>query len=121
MTTKQLDEAAWLQFPFTFRNNRGAVKTANGGYITFGIPEPPHGRKKDRLKGGDRIGWSEVEITPDMVGKRIAVFTNIEIKGSNDQLKKGQIDWHNLVLQHGGISEIWHANGEVIKCELKNE
>lgn len=113
MTTKQLDEQAWKAHPYTFRNNRGGVKTAFGGYITFGIPEPPHGRKeKDSdLKGGDRIGWTEVEITPNMVGTTVAVFTNIEIKSPGDTLKQGQIAWHNKVIQHGGISKIWTNKG----------
>jgi len=123
MTTKQLDEKAWKENPYTFRNNRGAVKGSRGGYFVFGIPEPPRGKKEsdNALKGGDRIGWTEVEITPDMVGKTIAVFTSIEIKGPGDKLKSGQIDWHNLVLEHGGISEIHYSTGEVVKCEIKSE
>jgi len=117
ITTKQLEDIAWRNHPLTWRNNRGAIKTKTG-YITYGIPDPPHGRKPDKLKGGDRIGWTDVIVTPDMVGKTVAVFTSIEIKGSGDQLKPGQIKWHNLVLRNGGISEIWKANGEIIKNEI---
>jgi hypothetical protein len=43
----------------------------------------------------DLVGWHTVTITPDMVGKRVAVFTGIEVKRdtggvtSEDQTKFG--------------------------------
>jgi hypothetical protein len=117
MNTRQLDNIAWQDNPFTWRNNRGAMRTKNG-YITFGIPAPPHGRKRDDLKGGDRIGWTPIVITPEMVGRMLAVFTSVEIKGPHDTLKPGQKKWHNLVLKHGGISKIYKS-GEVIDHEIK--
>lgn len=120
MTTKQIDEIAWTNHPFTWKNNRGAGILKNGNrerYITFGFPPPPP-RGMDKLKGGDRIGWTEIEVTPDMVGKKIAVFTNIEIKGPGDILTTGQKDWHNKVIEHYGISKIWYEN-KVIKEIIK--
>ena len=39
MTTAEINDAAWIEHPFTWRNNRGAAKT-DRGYIRFGIPEP---------------------------------------------------------------------------------
>ena len=88
---------------------------AKGQQIRYGIPEPrPHKQADgkfreddDALKGGDRIGFIDVLITADMVGKYIPIFTNIEIKGNGDILKSGQAKFHNFVLDHGGISEIW--------------
>lgn len=117
-TTAELNDAAWSKYPYTYRNNRGSWKDGKR-YVTYGIPEPIRGRKEneDDLKGGDRIGFSEVEITPDMVGKKIAVFTNIEIKGQGDKLVNGQKLWHNFVLEHGGISEIWD-NGRIMNSEV---
>lgn len=116
LTAKEIEDKAWLKYPYTYRNNRGACKTERG-YITYGLPEPPHGRKEqdDEMKGGDRVGFDVVEITPEMVGKKIAVFANIEIKTQNDRLKTGQIRFHNFVLESGGISEIWqeNKNGEI--------
>lgn len=117
MTTKEIDDKAWNANPFTYRNNRGCAYTEDGRYIKFGIPEPPGGRRKDRLKGGDRIGFKKILVTPEMVGKEIAVFTSIEIKGPGDALKTGQRDWHNFVIDHGGISEIWFEN-RVIKDKI---
>jgi len=109
MTTKEIDESAWMKHPFTWPNNRGAGILKNNNrerYITFGFPPPPP-KGKDKLKGGDRIGWTEVLITPDMIGKKIAVFTNLEIKGPGDTIKDGQKNFHNMILKHHGISEIW--------------
>jgi len=126
LTTSEVNDASWRAHPWTYRNNRGCAKTKDG-FIRYGIPEPnPHKQEdgkfresNDDKKGGDRIGWSEVVITPEMVGKTIAVFTNIEVKGDGDVLIAGQIRWHNFVLEHGGISEIWHGDGSVINKEIE--
>jgi len=121
MKATEVNDRAWLLFPMTWRNNRGALKTPNG-FITYGIPDPPR-RGEDKLKGGDRIGWKEITITPEMVGKKIAVFTSIEVKATGDTLADGQLDWHNLVINSGGISEIWkadkHDNIEIIREVIK--
>lgn len=109
MKIKELDELVWSNYPYTFRNNRGTATTPHGQFIRFGIPEPRTPERADDMKGGDRIGFTEIKITADMVGKTIAVFTSIEEKTVNDRLKPGQIKWHNFILEHGGISEIWHA------------
>lgn len=109
MKIKELDELVWSNYPYTFRNNRGTATTPHGQFIRFGIPEPRTPERADDMKGGDRIGFTEVKITSDMVGKTIAVFTSIEEKTVNDRLKPGQIKWHNFILEHGGISEIWHT------------
>lgn len=119
MTTSQVTNKAWEAHPWTYKNNRGCVRTAGGGFLRYGIPEPTGKEKDDDMKGGDRIGFSEITITPDMVGKTLAVFTNVEIKGDGDVLKSGQVRWHNFVLAHGGVSEIWKGNGEIIKEEIR--
>ena len=103
MTTKQLEDIAKEKYPFIFRNNRGQIKT-DKGFIRYGIPEPAG--KKELYKGGDFIGFIETEITEDMIGKKVAIFLNVEIKGDGDTLKDGQKRWHNFVIEHGGISEI---------------
>jgi len=107
MSTSTVNDVAWEAFPLTYRNNRGCA-FVNGCFIRFGIPEP-QGKKEDddALKGGDRIGMSDLLITPEMVGKHVAIFTSIEVKGIGDVLKPGQIKWFNFVLQNGGRAEIW--------------
>ena len=117
MTTAELNDQAWNAHPWTYRNNRGCANTTRG-FIRYGIPEP-NGRNEpdEAMKGGDRIGFTDVVITPDMVGSTVAVFTSIEIKGQGDRLKEGQKRWHNFILSHGGISEIWN-DGEIIKTPI---
>jgi hypothetical protein len=119
MNIRELDDKAWLAFPTTWPNNRGVTRD----HIRYGIPTPQPKRQpdgsfredEDAKKGGDRIGFTEVIVTPEMVGKTLAVFTSIEEKTVNDTLKSGQRNWHNWVLEHGGISEIWRVlkSGEV--------
>ena len=124
MSTKSVDMEAWKVHPFTYRNNRGTAFTKQGQFISFGIPEP---RKGELMRGGDRIGFDVVEITPDMIGSKVAIFTSIEIKGYGDHIRAGQDKWHNFVLDNGGHSEIWKEKKdgsiEVIsdKIEEKNE
>lgn len=122
MKIKELDEKVWIKNPFTWRNNRGTAQTKHGQFIRFGIPEPRVPERLTDMKGGDRIGFTEITVTADMVGQKIAVFTSIEEKTVNDRLKPGQINWHNFVLSHGGRSEIWHATKddkiEITKGEI---
>ena len=59
----------------------------------------------------DLTGWETVEITPDMVGKKIAVFKFVELKppyknGQRQKLHGRQIDFKELVEQMGGIVEV---------------
>lgn len=59
------------------------------------------------MKGsGDGIGWSTVTVTPDMVGRQIAVFTSAETKSSTGRVRPEQQTWHNNVSNAGGISAI---------------
>lgn len=68
-----------------FRNTVGALQDRFGHWIVYGL-----------CKGSsDLIGWTSVVVTPDMVGRRVAIFTAIEVKvpGSRtepDRLKDQQ-------------------------------
>jgi hypothetical protein len=74
-----------------FRNNTGALKDATGRLVHFGL-----------CKGSsDLIGWKTIEITPEMVGQKVAVFCALEIKD------KGKA----TVLQRHFISVVHEAGG----------
>ena len=111
MTTGELNDAVQIKNPYVFRNNRGSVKT-DRGYMTFGIPAPPRGRKEkdDDYKGGDYIGF-------DCNGR----FLNIEVKGDGDIIKPGQVRFHNWVIEHGARSEIWKGDGTIIRYKTTVE
>ena len=79
-----------------FRNNTGTLRDQNGRPVTFGL-----------CKGSaDLIGWTTREITPDMVGQRVAVFTSIEVKTATGRVRPEQKQWMEAVQAAGGIAGI---------------
>lgn len=90
-----------------FRNNTGVVWAGNivkrsAGEIVLSNPRP--------IKAGlcvgssDLIGWTEIEITPEMIGRKIAVFTAIEAKTGSVRLTKPQAHFIKTIKQAGGIA-----------------
>lgn len=55
---------------------------------------------------GDLIGWRTVEVTPDMVGQRLAVFTSLEVKAARGRATPAQKNWHDAVRAMGGLSGV---------------
>ena len=53
-----------------FRNNTGALKDQTGRLVRYGLC----------TGSSDLLGFRSLEITPDMVGTTVAVFTAIEVK-----------------------------------------
>lgn len=64
----------------------------------------------------DIIGFKSVEITPEMIGKRVAVFTAIEAKTKSGRASKEQIAFIEMVNKNGGIAFI--ATNDVEADEL---
>jgi hypothetical protein len=72
--------------------------------ITLANPRPLHA---GLTKGSaDNVGWTSIEITQEMVGKRVAVFTSIEAKFRNGHPPAAQKIWHENVTAAGGISGV---------------
>jgi hypothetical protein len=89
-----------------FRNNVGTGYTGQATRLSDGSVhiQNPRILHAGLMKGSaDQIGWMPVVITPDMVGKTIAVFASIEVK-SGSRLTPDQITWMNTVLAFGGIA-----------------
>lgn len=64
----------------------------------------------------DLIGFDSVEITPDMVGKRVAVFTGTELKASRgDKLRVEQERWRRLLVDMGGIHRVIQHDGSIVE------
>jgi hypothetical protein len=57
-----------------------------------------------RPGSADLVGWKTVTITPDMVGKKVAVFLSIETKSETGTLDDEQLNWLRQVQSHGGIA-----------------
>lgn len=54
----------------------------------------------------DLCGWQSMEITPDMIGSRVAVFTAVEVKTGKQQLKPEQKRFRDIILRMGGIYRV---------------
>jgi len=73
-------------------------------YITLMNAQP---LKAGLCKGGsDTIGWTSIVITPDMVGKKVALFTAIEYKTGKGKATPEQLRFINAVDVAGGIAGI---------------
>lgn len=62
----------------------------------------------------DLIGWTQVEVTPDMVGKSVAIFTAIEVKTEKLVATREQDAFINTVNKAGGIGLIARELKDII-------
>jgi ribosomal protein S19 len=63
----------------------------------------------------DLIGWTTVEITPEMVGKKVAVFTALEVKAAKGNPTDEQLCFIENVKKAGGIAEVVRSKEEAEK------
>jgi hypothetical protein len=79
----------------------GSVIVPNGRPIALGLALA----NGDAVDGPpDLLGWTSIEITPEMVGKTVAVVTGIEAKRSEGGRKsKEQKHFHEQLRAAGGI------------------
>lgn len=86
----------------------GSVLIKSARSIAIGFADT----KGDPIEGAsDLNGWTTIEVTPEMVGQRLAIFTAIETKASNGGKKRaGQINFCGQVESAGGITGF--ANSE---------
>lgn len=100
------------------RNNSGACKDSTGRLIRFGLGNISKSHS-DRIKSSDLVGFTTVTITPDMVGKRVAVFTAFEVKASDWKFsstgrERAQLAFIDWVKAHGGIAAFVNKTEQVI-------
>jgi hypothetical protein len=62
----------------------------------------------------DLIGWKSVEITPDMVGKTVAVFVAVEVKTEKGRVTSEQRNFIDTVNKFGGIAGIARNEDEAV-------
>ena len=85
-----------------FRNSSGVCK-CRGATISYGIP----GRG-----GADLLGWTTVTIGPEHIGRRLAIFTSLEVKAAKGRATPEQNTWTAAVTAAGGIAGIAHSKNE---------
>lgn len=86
-----------------FRANVGVAwagkAVRKGRFTVIADARPFHGMPEGFP---DLVGWTAVTITPDMVGRTIAVFTAEEVKATG-RLGKLQRAYRDLIVRMGGI------------------
>ena len=89
-----------------FCNNVGMYKDQRGNVIRYGLCNG----------SSDLIGWTPVTLTPDMVGKKIAVFTAIEVKlNKNGKYKATDLQkaFISAVKSAGGFAGVADCNKDL--------
>lgn len=113
MTTNDLTKSMELEAPKhsarLYRNNTGLgwvgeAPRREGNAITLHNPRPLHAGLCEG--SSDLIGWTTLEITPDMVGRKVAVFTAVEVKNGSDRPTKVQRAFIAAVKAQGGLAGI---------------
>lgn len=82
------------------------------------LPDPKTGRPVQfglARGSADLVGWRTIEVTPDMVGQRLAVFTSIEVKTSTGRLTPQQRNWMQAVHAAGGIAGVARSVGDALR------
>lgn len=72
---------------------------------------------------GDLIGRTTITITPEMVGKKVAVFTSLEAKKPVGKRRPEQISWDEQTRAAGGISGFFTSEEEaeaIVADYIKN-
>lgn len=78
------------------RKSANTITLGNYRPLTTGVP-----------KGfSDLIGLTEITITPDMVGQKIAVFTALEVKSKKGIVSPSQKTFIEMVKARGGLAAI---------------
>ena len=97
------------------RNNSGAFTDNTGRTVRFGLGNVSQ-KQSDRIKSSDLIGFTEVVITPEMVGKTVAIFTAIECKKEEWNIDKkldarevAQNNFLHWITTKGGIAHFCNS------------
>ena len=83
---------------YLFTNVRGVFLTLDGSRkVRAGL----------QMDGSsDLIGFTKIMISPDMVGRQVAIFTALEVKAGRDSLKPDQRNFLSTVRDYGGIAAV---------------
>jgi VRR-NUC domain len=87
-----------------WRNNIAKLQV-RGYWVNFGIPGPG---------GSDLIGIHSLTITPEMVGKRVAVFLAIEVKSDTGKPSTDQLAFLDFITAMGGIAGVARSADEAL-------
>jgi hypothetical protein len=82
---------AWMGKP-----SGGVLRLEDARFVQCGLA----------VGSGDLIGWHSVTVTPEMVGRKLAVFLSVEVKTETGRVRPEQVNWLEQVRKHGGIAVV---------------
>ena len=93
-----------------FRNNVGQYTDPKTGRpIRYGLG----------VGSSDLVGWTPTLVTPDMVGRTLAVFTACEVKAPNGRPTEHQLNFIAQVLRAGGFAGIARSPQDALQLICK--
>ena len=99
-----------------FRINAGQAWTGrmvrnSDGSITLHQPRPFHGAPTGYP---DLTGFATIEITPEMVGQKLAVFVAIEVKGPKTRISPEQVRFLEFAKAAGAAAGIARSTEDAL-------
>ena len=100
-----------------YNNFTGTVYASSDTYKTAGglLLKNPRVIKAGLFQAGgeDLVGYTITEITPEMVGEKIPIFTTCEIKTPNDGIRPKQRNWLNIHRNDGCLTTVVRYTGKI--------
>lgn len=97
--------------PITIRK-RQTVTLNLGDMVLRGPVRPLHAGLVEG--GSDVIGWRSVVITPEMVGRTVAVFSGVEAKSETGTVKPKQAKFMGQLRAAGGIVGVARSEDDAV-------
>lgn len=63
----------------------------------------------------DLIGWTTIIVTPDMVGRKLAIFTAVEVKTEDGVVDPDQYKFIDVVTEAGGFAGVARSPQDALK------
>lgn len=86
------------------RQDGGQFHVVNGRRVQFGLCPG----------SSDLIGWRSVTVTPDMIGKPIALFLALEVKTPSGKPTPEQVNFVQAVRKAGGLAGVVRSADEAV-------
>lgn len=106
-----------------FRNNTGQawagkLVSKKGNTVILEDARPLHAGLC--VGSSDLIGFTTVEITPEMVGQKLAVFTSIEVKQGKRKPSDEQVNFIRVINEAGGFAGVANSEDTALKIVRLN-